>query len=84
MAGTATDPDDDPLAAMPRPPGARGANQPGDPTLGETSERRRRILALTRLRAAVEDGAFDLGVLADKRNHRRPAPPVWGARDRAL
>ncbi|GCD93327.1 type II toxin-antitoxin system VapB family antitoxin [Embleya hyalina] len=77
MARTATDPDDDPLAAMTRPPGTDGTNEPGDTALGEVSERRRRILALTRLRAAAEDGAFDLDALADKRNHRRPAPPVW-------
>jgi hypothetical protein len=34
-------------------------------------ENRRRALALTRLREATSDGAFDLALLADKRNYRR-------------
>ncbi|WP_455358363.1 hypothetical protein [Streptomyces sp. SYSU K21746] len=32
---------------------------------------RRRALALTRLRAAADDGAFDLELFEDKRNYRR-------------
>ena len=34
-------------------------------------ENRRRAVALTRLREAAEDGAFDLALLADKGNYRR-------------
>jgi hypothetical protein len=34
-------------------------------------ENRRRAVALTRLREAAAEGAFDLGVLEDKRNYRR-------------
>jgi len=39
--------------------------------LREVPENRRRALALTRLRAAAADGAFDLGLFEDKRNYRR-------------
>jgi len=34
-------------------------------------ENRRRALALTKLRQATADGAFDLALLADKENYRR-------------
>ncbi|WP_435839871.1 type II toxin-antitoxin system VapB family antitoxin [Streptomyces canus] len=40
-------------------------------TLREVLENRRRALALTRLRAAAEEGAFDLDVFEDKGNYRR-------------
>jgi len=39
--------------------------------LREVLENRRRALALTRLREATSDGAFDLALLADKGNYRR-------------
>jgi hypothetical protein len=39
--------------------------------LREVLEYRRRALALTRLRAAAAEGAFDLELLEDKKNYRR-------------
>ena len=39
--------------------------------LREVLENRRRAVALTRLREATADGAFDLTLLADKANYRR-------------
>ena len=39
--------------------------------LREVLQNRRRALALTRLRAAGADGAFDLELLEDKTNYRR-------------
>ena len=39
--------------------------------LREVLENRRRALALTRLRAAAADGAFDLELLEDKTNYRQ-------------
>lgn len=39
--------------------------------LREVLENRRRALALTRLRAATKEGAFDLDVFEDKGNYRR-------------
>jgi Arc/MetJ family transcription regulator len=39
--------------------------------LREVLETRRRALALTRLRNAAAEGAFDLDAIEDKRNRRR-------------
>ncbi|WP_246203556.1 type II toxin-antitoxin system VapB family antitoxin [Streptomyces tailanensis] len=39
--------------------------------LREVLENRRRALALTRLRAAAEEGAFELDLFEDKGNYRR-------------
>ncbi|MFG2748272.1 type II toxin-antitoxin system VapB family antitoxin [Streptomyces xanthophaeus] len=39
--------------------------------LREVLENRRRALALTRLRAAADEGAFDLTLFEDKRNYQR-------------
>jgi Arc/MetJ family transcription regulator len=39
--------------------------------LREVLENRRRALALTRLRAAADEGAFDLELFEDKGNYRR-------------
>ncbi|WP_284433686.1 type II toxin-antitoxin system VapB family antitoxin [Streptomyces sp. TUS-ST3] len=39
--------------------------------LREVLENRRRALALTRLRAAPDEGAFDLELFEDKGNYRR-------------
>jgi Arc/MetJ family transcription regulator len=39
--------------------------------LREVLDNRRRALALARPREATADGAFDLALLADKRNYRR-------------
>lgn len=41
-----------------------------DTALREALEHRRRALALTRLRAAVEEGAFELDLIEVKRNRR--------------
>jgi len=43
----------------------------GDKALREVLENRRRAVALTRLREAATEGAFDLELLDDKRNYRR-------------
>ncbi|MDO0934900.1 type II toxin-antitoxin system VapB family antitoxin [Streptomyces sp. DG2A-72] len=39
--------------------------------LREVLENRRRALALTRLRASAEEGAFDLDLFEDKGSYRR-------------
>lgn len=39
--------------------------------LREILETQRRVLALTRLRAAAADGAFDLELFEDKTSYRR-------------
>ncbi|MFD7278310.1 type II toxin-antitoxin system VapB family antitoxin [Streptomyces sp. NPDC059862] len=46
-------------------------NEAVDTPLREVLENRRRVLALTRLRAAVEEGAFDLDLFEEKGNCRR-------------
>lgn len=50
--------------------GTRGKKETVNTGLREVLENRRRALALTRLRAAAEDGAFDLDPLQDKKSYR--------------
>jgi len=51
--------------------GTRTKKETVNSALREVMENRRRALALTRLRGAVESGAFDLTLLDDKTNYRR-------------
>ena len=63
--------DDDMLADVARALGTRTKKDTVNAALREVLENRRRALALTKLRQATADGAFDLALLADKRNYRR-------------
>ena len=51
--------------------GTRTKKDTVNTALREVLENRRRALALTRLREATAEGAFDLALLADKGNYRR-------------
>ena len=62
--------DDDMLADVARALGTRTKKDPVNAALREVLENRR-SLALTELRQATADGAFDLALLADKGNYRR-------------
>jgi Arc/MetJ family transcription regulator len=63
--------DDDMLADVARALGTRTKKDTVNAALREVLENRRRALALTKLRQATVDGAFDLTLLADKANYRR-------------
>jgi Arc/MetJ family transcription regulator len=63
--------DDDMLADVAQALGTRTKKDTVNAALREVLENRRRALALTRLRQATADGAFDLTLLADKANYRR-------------
>lgn len=71
MARTVIDLDDDLIDAVARALGTRTKKDTVNTALREVLENRRRAVALTRLREAAEDGAFDLALLADKANYRR-------------
>jgi Arc/MetJ family transcription regulator len=71
MSRTVVDLDDALLADVAKALGTSTKKETVNTALHEVLENRRRALALTRLRAAAADGAFDLEVLADKRNYRR-------------
>jgi Arc/MetJ family transcription regulator len=59
------------LADVARALGTRTKKDTVNAALREVLENRRRALALTKLRQATADGAFDLALLADKENYRR-------------
>ena len=71
MSRTVIDLDDDILADVARALGTRTKKDTVNAALREVLENRRRALALTKLRQATADGAFDLALLADKENYRR-------------
>ena len=71
MSRTVIDLDDDMLADVARALGTRTKKDTVNAALREVLESRRRALALTKLREATADGAFDLALLADKENYRR-------------
>lgn len=71
MSRTVIDLDDDVLADVARALGTRTKRDTVNAALREVLENRRRALALTRLREATADGAFDLALLADKGSYRR-------------
>ncbi|MFD8385356.1 type II toxin-antitoxin system VapB family antitoxin [Streptomyces sp. NPDC059679] len=71
MTRTVIDLDDDLVADVAKALGTRSKKETVNTALREVLENRRRALALTRLRAAAEDGALDLEIFEDKRNYRR-------------
>ena len=71
MSRTVIDLDDDLVDAVARALGTRTKKDTVNTALREVLENRRRAVALTRLREAAGDGAFDLALLEDKANYRR-------------
>jgi Arc/MetJ family transcription regulator len=71
MSRTVIDVDDDLVADAARALGTSTKKDTVNTALREVLETRRRALALIRLRAAAEDGAFDSEYLRDKQNYRR-------------
>jgi Arc/MetJ family transcription regulator len=71
VARTVIDLDDDLVASVARELGTTTKKDTVNAALREVLESRRRALALTRLRDAATDGAFDLALLQDKRRYRR-------------
>jgi Arc/MetJ family transcription regulator len=71
MSRTVIDLDDELVAEVARALGTRTKKDTVNTALREVLENRRRAVALTRLREAAAEGAFDLGALEDKRNYRR-------------
>jgi Arc/MetJ family transcription regulator len=71
MSRTVIDLDDDMLADVAQALGTRTKKDTVNAALREVLTSRRRALALTKLREATADGAFDLALLADKKNYRR-------------
>jgi Arc/MetJ family transcription regulator len=71
MARTVIDLDDELVASVARELGTSTKKDTVNAALREVLENRRRAMALTRLRGASTDGAFDLALLQDKRNYRR-------------
>jgi Arc/MetJ family transcription regulator len=71
VSRTVIDLDDDMLADVALALGTRTKKDTVNAALREVLENRRRALALTKLRQATADGAFDLALLADKANYRR-------------
>ena len=71
MTRTVIDLDDELVANVAQALGTRTKKDTVNTALREVLENRRRALALTRLREATSDGAFDLALLADKGNYRR-------------
>jgi Arc/MetJ family transcription regulator len=71
MARTVIDLDDELLTSVARELGTSTKKDTVNAALREVLANRRRAVALTRLREAASDGAFDLGLLADKQNYRQ-------------
>jgi len=71
MSRTVIDLDDDLVAEVAQALGTRTKKETVNTALREVLENRRRAMALTRLREATADDAFDLTLLADKQNYRR-------------
>lgn len=71
MARTVIDLDDELLASVAKELGTSTKKDTVNGALREVLSNRRRALALTRLRDATTDGAFELGILQDKQNYRR-------------
>lgn len=71
MSRTVIDLDDELVAEVAQALGTRTKKETVNTALREVLENRRRAMALTRLREATADGAFDLTLLADKQNYRR-------------
>ncbi len=71
VSRTVIDLDDDLVADVAKALGTGTKKETVNTALREVLEYRRRALALTRLRAAAGDGAFDLDLFEDKGNYRR-------------
>jgi Arc/MetJ family transcription regulator len=71
MSRTVIDLDDELVASAAKALGTRTKKETVNTALSEVLEIRRRALALTRLRAAAAEGAFDLELFEDKSNYRR-------------
>jgi Arc/MetJ family transcription regulator len=71
MTRTVIDLDDDLVADVAKALGTGTKKDTVNTALREVLENRRRALALTRLRAAASDGAFDLEIFEDKTNYRQ-------------
>ncbi len=71
MARTVIDLDDQLLADVAQALGTSTKKDTVNTALREVLQNRRRALALTRLRAAADEGAFDLEIFDDKRAYRR-------------
>lgn len=71
MSRTVIDLDDQLVADVAKALGTSTKKETVNTALREVLENRRRALALTRLRAAAGEGAFDLDLFEDKGNYRR-------------
>jgi Arc/MetJ family transcription regulator len=71
VSRTVIDLDDELVSSVARELGTSTKKDTVNAALRDVLENRRRALALTRLRDAASDGAFDLALLQDKRNYRR-------------
>ena len=71
MARTVIDLDDELVASVAKELGTGTKKDTVNAALREVLANRRRAMALTRLREATTDGAFELALLQDKRNYRR-------------
>jgi Arc/MetJ family transcription regulator len=71
MSRTVIDLDDELVASAAKALGTSTKKETVNTALREVLEIRRRALALTRLRAAASEGAFDLELFEDKSNYRR-------------
>jgi Arc/MetJ family transcription regulator len=71
VARTVIDLDDELLASVAKELGTSTKKDTVNAALLEVMTTRRRALALTRLRDAATDGAFDLALLQDKQHYRR-------------
>jgi Arc/MetJ family transcription regulator len=71
VARTVIDLDDELVASVAKELGTSTKKDTVNAALREVIANRRRAMALTRLREAADEGAFDLGLLHDKENYRR-------------
>jgi Arc/MetJ family transcription regulator len=71
VARTVIDLDDELLASVAKELGTTTKKDTVNAALREVLANRRRAVALTRLRDAATDGAFDLALLQDKQRYRR-------------
>ena len=71
MSRTVIDLDDELVADVAKALGTGTKKETVNTALREVLENRRRALALTRLRAAGEEGGFTLELLEEKRNYRK-------------
>ncbi|GAA2128568.1 type II toxin-antitoxin system VapB family antitoxin [Glycomyces algeriensis] len=71
MTRTMIDLDDELVAEVSKALGTKTKKETVNSAMREVLETRRRAMALTRLRAMVEDGAIDSELFEDKKNYRR-------------